>query len=94
MVASTNLVFEIFIVIVTLLGWAFFAGEIAGGLIFIVISALVIAWIYPSKVKQEAAQNASHGGEEKDEHDKHAHHTMAHGHRGKLQVAAGYSIWM
>src|ERR1700760_2653719 len=31
MVASTNLVFEIFIVIVSLLGWSFFGGEVIGG---------------------------------------------------------------
>jgi hypothetical protein len=42
-----------------LLGWSFFGGEIAGGLIFIVISALVIAWVYPSKVKKEAIQSMS-----------------------------------
>jgi uncharacterized protein len=90
MVASTNLVFEIFIVIVTLLGWAFFGGEIAGGLIFIVISALVIDWVYPSKVKKEAVQNASAEGADSGEHEMHAHHGMMHDHRRKLQVAAGY----
>jgi uncharacterized membrane protein YraQ (UPF0718 family) len=106
MVASTNLVFEIFIVIATLLGWAFFGGEIAGGLIFIVISALVIAWVYPSKVKQEAIDTAS-AEERADGHDKHAHHSRQHDHgamqreegdngpsksplRTKLAEAAGY----
>src|SRR5437879_2995224 len=34
MVASTNLVFEIFIVIVSLLGWAFFGGVVIVGLFF------------------------------------------------------------
>src|SRR5258708_39653226 len=38
MVASTNLVFEIFIVIVSLLGWAFFGGEFIGGLFLLFIS--------------------------------------------------------
>jgi len=38
MVASTNLVFEIFIVIVSLLGWSFFGGEVIGGIFFIIIS--------------------------------------------------------
>jgi uncharacterized protein len=106
MVASTNLVFEIFIVIVTLLGWAFFGGEIAGGLIFIVISALVIASVYPSKVKQEAIDTAS-AEERADAHDKDTHHSMQHDHgamhrkdgdhgrskgtrRTKLAEAAGY----
>src|SRR6185503_7199683 len=43
MVASTNLVFEIFIVIVSLLGWAFFGGEVIGGLFFIVVSAILVS---------------------------------------------------
>ncbi len=77
MVASTNLVFEIFIVIVTLLGWVFFAGEIAGGMIFIVISALMIAWVYPSGVKKEAIDKASKEGTGGTQ-DKHAHHSMEH----------------
>ena len=42
MIASTNLVFEIFLVIVTLLGWSFFGGEILGGLLFILISVLFV----------------------------------------------------
>src|ERR1700722_13717069 len=60
MVASTNLVFEIFIVIVTLLGWAFFGGEAIGGIIFILLSALLIARAYPSKIKTEAMQHVAH----------------------------------
>ncbi len=88
MVASTNLVFEIFIVIVTLLGWAFFGGELAGGVIFIVISALVIAYVYPSKVKQEAIDRAS-AEENGDTHDKHEHHSKQHDH-GAMQSEDGY----
>src|SRR5476651_1304764 len=57
MVASTNLVFEIFIVIVSLLGWAFFGGEVIGGLFFIIISAILIIWFFPAKVKDEAKEH-------------------------------------
>jgi uncharacterized membrane protein YraQ (UPF0718 family) len=88
MVASTNLVFEIFIVIVTLLGWAFFGGEIAGGLIFIVLSALVIAGVYPSKVKREAIKNAS-TKEAGEGHDIRAYHEMHGGDGGRGNAAAG-----
>ena len=45
MIASTNLVFEIFLVIVTLLGWEFFGGEIVGGLLFILIGAILITQV-------------------------------------------------
>lgn len=60
MVASTNLVFEIFIVIVSLLGWSFFGGEVLGGLFFIAVSALLIRWLFPQKVKEEARQHIVH----------------------------------
>ena len=95
MVSSTNLVFEIFIVIVSLLGWQFFAGEAIGGIFFIIISALLIAWIYPSKIKEEAKEKID--AEEKNKEDEH-HHGMDHDTdsdadkdlMSKLKAAAGY----
>jgi len=57
MVASTNLVFEIFIVIVSLLGWAFFGGEVIGGLFFMIVSAILISRFFPAKVKDEAMEH-------------------------------------
>jgi len=75
MVASTNLVFEIFIVIVSLLGWAFFGGEVIGGLFFIIVSAIIISWFFPAKVKDEAKGHiAASEGSKSD--DPHAHHQM------------------
>lgn len=70
MVASTNLVFEIFIVIVSLLGWSFFGGEVLGGLFFIAVSAVLIRRIFPSKVKEEAKAHIEHseGGHEHHQH--------------------------
>ncbi|RYY23362.1 MAG: metal ion permease, partial [Sphingobacteriaceae bacterium] len=69
MVASTNLVFEIFIVIVSVLGWSFFGGEIIGGVLFIIISAWLIARFYPTRIAQDAKdhldrQNKQHGDED------------------------------
>ncbi len=75
MVASTNLVFEIFIVIVSLLGWAFFGGEVIGGLFFIVVSAILIIWLFPSKVKDEAKEHIE-ASEGRKQDDPHAHHQM------------------
>ncbi|HVW96188.1 MAG TPA: permease [Mucilaginibacter sp.] len=74
MVASTNLVFEIFIVIVSLLGWSFFGGEVLGGLFFIAVSALLIRWLFPPKVKEEAGQHIqqSEGGHQHG-HEHHQH---------------------
>jgi len=75
MVASTNLVFEIFIVIVTLLGWAFFGGEVIGGLFFIIISAIIISRFFPAKVKDEAKEYIA-ASERGKSNDPHAHHQM------------------
>ncbi len=57
LIASTNLVFEIFIVIFSLLGWAFVAGEIVGGLIFILIASLLLIFFFPKKVKEDADEH-------------------------------------
>src|SRR5579863_8814009 len=57
MASSTNLVFEIFIVIVTLLGWAFFGAEVAGGVFFIIIAASLVAYFYPDKTKKDAEKH-------------------------------------
>ena len=75
MVASTNLVFEIFIVIVSLLGWAFFGGEVIGGLFFIIISAIIISRFFPAKIKDEATEHIA-ASEGKKSNDPHAHHQM------------------
>ncbi|MDB5091084.1 MAG: metal ion permease [Mucilaginibacter sp.] len=77
MVASTNLVFEIFIVIVSLLGWAFFGGEVIGGLFFIIVSAILISRFFPARVKDEAKEHLT-APEAKKSDDPHAHHQMEH----------------
>jgi len=77
MVASTNLVFEIFIVIVSLLGWSFFGGEVLGGLFFIVLSAILINRFFPKKVKEEAKEHIAHregGHVHGHDHSHHQHH--------------------
>jgi uncharacterized protein len=80
MVASTNLVFEIFIVIVTLLGWAFFGGEVIGGVFFIIVSALLIIWLFPSKVEEDAKEHIDASeGKNSDDHQMESsccHHNM------------------
>lgn len=105
MVASTNLVFEIFIVIVSLLGWSFFGGEVLGGLFFIAVSALLIRWLFPPKVKEEAQQHIGHSeGGHPHSHEHHQHevkHSCCHSHASpkekpatsliaKLKAASGY----
>ena len=75
MLASTNLVFEIFIVIISLLGWAFFGGEIIGGIFFIILSVILISWFFPLKVSDEAKEHIL-ASESKNSNNPHAHHNM------------------
>lgn len=46
LIASTNLVFEIFIVLVSLLGWSFALGEGVGGVFFIITAVLLLPLIF------------------------------------------------
>jgi uncharacterized membrane protein YraQ (UPF0718 family) len=97
MVSSTNLVFEIFIVIVTLLGWSFFGAEVAGGIFFIIISAGLIAYFYPQKTKSDGDKHLAQSEQMSDahaHHHSHDHGSMHHHHvkslSSKLAEASGH----
>lgn len=85
MVASTNLVFEIFIVLIALLGWAFFWGELIGGIFFIILLALLISKFFPKHVLEELKRKVGDGSDmgkschNTEEHD-HQHHDHEHDH--------------
>ncbi|KKD61389.1 metal ion permease [Grimontia sp. AD028] len=53
LVSSTNLIVEMFIVLVALLGWTFFWGEIIGGLILIMAVAFLFERFYPKEVEAQ-----------------------------------------
>ncbi|SFV32565.1 permease [Thermoflavifilum thermophilum] len=74
MIASTNLVFEIFLVIVMLLGWPFFAGEIVGGLLLILVGTLLIRWLLSSQSVEQAKKHIQQTETQVLAHDPHAHH--------------------
>lgn len=70
MFASTNLVIELGILIVLFLGWPFLAAELAGGLVLIVISTLLIRLTYPAAWLEAARQRlAAQGDHEADDFD-------------------------
>lgn len=52
LVSSTNLILEMFIVLVALLGWTFLWGEILGGLLLIIFVAVLFHFFYPHQVEQ------------------------------------------
>ena len=101
MIASTNLVFEIFIVIVSLLGWAFFGGELIGGLFFIILASILIANFYPKKVMEDGRQHLKDAGQmdngstenddQKDGQESTTSNEMKpQSFKQKLQAASGY----
>ncbi|MGF1706349.1 permease [Enterovibrio baiacu] len=52
LVSSTNLILEMFIVLVALLGWTFLWGEVLGGLILIMTVAILFHHFYPKDVER------------------------------------------
>ena len=59
--ASTNLVFELGLILLILLGWPFLGAEFAGGLLMIVILALLFRWTLRPKLVEEARRHAERG---------------------------------
>ncbi|OOQ61981.1 permease [Mucilaginibacter pedocola] len=88
MISSTNLVFEIFIVIVTLLGWPFFGGEVIGGLLFILISALLIKLFFSKSLSKVA--DTSHHNDDHAHHHGHDHSNQKLGFLDKIKAATGH----
>jgi len=59
--ASTNLVFELGLILLILLGWSFVGAEFAGGLLMIVILALLFRWTLKPAMVEEARRQAEQG---------------------------------
>ena len=57
LVSSTNLILEMFIVLVALMGWTFLWGEIIGGLILIVSVAWLFSYCFPADIEQQLRQH-------------------------------------
>src|SRR5579884_405619 len=63
--ASTNIVFELAILIAVLLGWAFFGAELIAGVLLVVIMYLLVRLTLPTRVFEEARRKLQR--EEKEE---------------------------
>jgi uncharacterized protein len=59
--ASTNLVFELGLVLLVLLGWQFLAAEFAGGLLMVAILAVLFKYTLRKRLVDEARENAERG---------------------------------
>ena len=79
MFASTNLVVELGIVLWLLIGWQFAAAEFVGGILMMVLLAVVLPRVIPRRWIEDArTQLNSSAGEMVAEHDHGAHHVEAH----------------
>ena len=75
--SSTNLVIELGLILLLLMGWQFAAAEWAGGVVLIAIMALLVKLTYPAQLIEEAR----------------AHLDQATGHDHGDNSAAGASLW-
>ncbi len=69
LLASTNLVIELGIIISIFLGWQFVVGEYAGGILLIGICWILIRLINPKKLIENARKNLEQEGEDDDMDD-------------------------
>jgi uncharacterized membrane protein YraQ (UPF0718 family)/YHS domain-containing protein len=74
MFASTNLVLELGIVLVILMGWQFAAAEFVGGPIMIVLLVLVGAVAFRTPLVEQARRRLAGGGETGAKHEGHDGH--------------------
>jgi uncharacterized membrane protein YraQ (UPF0718 family) len=75
--ASTNLVVELGLILLILMGWQFMAAEWIGGVVLIAIMALLVRLTYPAKLVEEARR----------------HPEASSGHVHDEPAAGGGSVW-
>jgi uncharacterized protein len=90
MVASTNLVVELGIVLVVLIGWQFVAAEFVGGTIMIMLLSVVGALWLRGRALVEAKERAVSGGGGHD-HGAHEEAIERGGWQRRIRSAAGWS---
>src|SRR3954469_4711839 len=59
--ASTNLVIELGIILALLLGWQFVAAEYVGGILMVIVLALLFRWLLTRRLVEQAREQADKG---------------------------------
>jgi len=86
--ASTNLVWELGLVLWVLIGWQFTLAEYLGGVVMIALMALALRLFVPAALEARAREHAQNAkGDGQHHHHHHDHH--AAGHHGDDHHAAG-----
>lgn len=88
LLASTNLVVELGIVIAMFLGWQFVVGEYLGGILLILFAWLFIRVTRPQRMIDRARERLGGNGKGKGEEYEHDEH--AHDWRQKIKSSAGW----
>jgi len=80
--ASTNLVWELGLVLWVLLGWQFTLGEYLGGIVMIAMMAVLLRVFVSPRLEQQARDHArrAEGSAHDDHHHHHHHHGSGDGH--------------
>ncbi|WP_419760584.1 permease [Acidisoma sp.] len=88
LLASTNLVVELGIVLLLLMGWQFMAGEWVGGIVLILVMSLIVRATYPRRLVEEARHFPEAGG------GGHDHGDMAEASGTVWQKLARQETWV
>ncbi len=90
LLASTNLVIELGIVIVVFLGWQFVVGEYAGGVLLILLMWLLVSRTLPQNLAEQAREHARAQEDSSDEGEPHDWRRLIASREGWLQVSNKY----
>ena len=77
--ASTNLVWELGLVLWALIGWQFTLAEYVGGLVLIGVMWALLRLFVSGRLEGDARAHAEHADEGRDGHEQHGHHHHHHG---------------
>ncbi|MCW8194345.1 permease [Proteobacteria bacterium 005FR1] len=90
LLASTNLVIELGIVIAVFLGWQFVVGEYVGGALLIVLMWLVVRFTYPRKLTDKAREHAREAEQSGDKEEVPDWRKLIRSREGWCKVASRY----
>lgn len=90
LLASTNLVVELGIVIAVFLSWQFVVGEYVGGVLLILLAWLVVRLTYPERLVEAAREHAREEEGDRDDEDVPDWRALIRSREGWRQVARQY----
>ncbi len=96
LLASTNLVVELGIIISIFLSWQFVVGEYLGGLLLILLMAIIVKLTLPQKLEENARENAQESeGDKEDDKDAPDWKKLIRSKEGWLKVSQKYVMeWL